>query len=104
MDNEFEKLREHLPNTNLNLPADGEHVAEIEQRIHVINEHCHGIVSTLPYPQLPQMMLVHLLHFVVMWLNNFPSATGVSSHWSPGEIILCHHLDYKHHCRPPIGA
>ena len=30
MDNEFEKVRHHLHDTNLNLPAAGEHVAEIE--------------------------------------------------------------------------
>jgi hypothetical protein len=33
MDNEFEKVQNHLPAINLNLPAAGEHVAEIERRI-----------------------------------------------------------------------
>ena len=83
MDNEFEKVRNHLPAINLNLPAAGEHVAEIERQIRVIKERSRGIINTLPYPHLPQMMLIHLLHFVVMWLNNFPSNTGVSSRWSP---------------------
>jgi hypothetical protein len=49
-------------------------------------------------------MLVHLLHFVVMWLNNFPVTNGISSTYSPREIILRHRLDYKHHCRAPFGA
>jgi hypothetical protein len=49
-------------------------------------------------------MLVHLLHFIVMWLNNFPPAVGISSQWSPQEIILHHYLDYKHHCHAPFGA
>jgi hypothetical protein len=31
MDNEFEKVRDHVPTVNLNLPAAGEHVAEIER-------------------------------------------------------------------------
>jgi hypothetical protein len=70
MDNEFEKLREHLPDVNLNLPVAGEHIAEIERHIPVVKECCHGILNTLPYPKLPQMMLIHLIHFVVMWLNN----------------------------------
>ncbi len=104
MDNEFEKVRNHLPAINLNLPASGEHVAEIERRIQVIKEHSRGIINTLPHPHLPQMMLIHLLHFVVLWLNNFPSNTRISSRWSSCEIILCHCLDYKHHCRAPFGA
>jgi hypothetical protein len=38
MDNKFEKVRDHVPNINLNLPAAGEHVGEIERRIRVIKE------------------------------------------------------------------
>jgi hypothetical protein len=104
MDYEFEKVHDHVPNIYLNLPAAGEHVGEIERRIRVIKERCRGIICTLPYPSLSQLMLVHLLHFVVMWLNNFPSNGGVSSHWSLCEIVLCHHLDYTHHCCTPFGA
>jgi hypothetical protein len=39
-----------------------------------------------------------------MWLNNFPVANGISTTWSPREIILRHWLDYTHHCRAPFGA
>jgi hypothetical protein len=39
-----------------------------------------------------------------MWLNNFPSATGISNQFSPREIILCHRLKYKQHCCTPFGA
>ena len=49
-------------------------------------------------------MLVHLLHHVVMWFNNFPVENGISTRYSPREIILRHKLDYKHHCRAPFGA
>ncbi len=83
MDDEFEKVQDHVPDINLNLPAVGEHITEIECKIHVIKECSRGIINTQPYPNLPQMMLVHLLHFIVMWLNNFPSNNGISSHWSP---------------------
>ncbi|KAL3821708.1 hypothetical protein ACHAXA_003266 [Cyclostephanos tholiformis] len=48
------------------------------------------------------ILLINLLHFIVMWLNNFPTTTGTC--WSPREIILRHRLDYKHHCRAPFGA
>jgi hypothetical protein len=61
-------------------------------------------VQPLPYSCLPRIMLVHLLHFITMWLNNFPVSNGISANFSPGEIILRHHLSYKYHCHAPFGA
>ena len=103
MDNEFEKVKDHIPMVIVNTPAVAEHVAEIERRIRTIKERCRGIMCTLPYTALPTQILIHLLHFVVMWLNNSPSATGISSRFSPREIILCTPLKYKQHCRSPLG-
>ncbi len=88
MDNEFEKVKDHVPETNLNTPAASEHIGEIERKIRVIKERSRGILCTLPYSHFPQQMLIHLLHHVVMWLNNFPVAGGISDRFSPREIIL----------------
>ena len=104
MDNEFNKVKDHLPQINLNTSAAGEHVGEIERRIRVIKERARGIICTLPYPRLPQIMVIHLLHFIVMWLNNFPVSNSVSARFSPRELILRHKLDAKNHCRAPFGA
>ena len=104
MDNEFDKVRDHIYDATLNTPAASEHVGEIERKIRVIKERSRGIICTLPYTRLPQQMLIHLLHHVVMWLNNFPVAGGISDRFSPREIILRHSLDAKHHCRAPFGA
>ena len=104
MDNEFEKVRDHIHDATLNTPAASEHVGEIERKIRVIKERCRGIICTLPYTRLPQQMVVHLLHHVVMWLNNFPVAGGISDRFGPREIILRHALDAKRHCRAPFGA
>ena len=49
-------------------------------------------------------MLIHLIHFVTMWLNNFPTINGISPDYSPCEIILRHCLSYKQHCHVPFGA
>ena len=49
-------------------------------------------------------MLIYLLHFITMWLNNFPIINGVSAEYSPREIILHHRLSYKYHYRAPFGA
>jgi hypothetical protein len=104
MDNEFEKVQDHVPAVNLNTPAASEHIGEIERRIQVIKERARGYVCTLPYPELPQQIVIHLLHFIVMWLNNFPTSTGISTRWSPRELILRHKLDYKSHCRALFGS
>jgi hypothetical protein len=104
MDNEFEKVRDHVQHTTMNTTASAEHVGDIERRIRVIKERCCGIVCTLPYKSVPRVMLIHLLHHVVLWLNNFPVENGVSLKLSPREIILRHKLDAKHHCRAPFGA
>jgi hypothetical protein len=104
MDNEFEKVRDHILDATLNTPAASEHVGEIERKIRVIKERSRGIICTLPYTRLPQQMLIHLLHHVVMWLNNFPVAGGVSDRFSPRKLILRHSLDAKRHCRAPFGA
>jgi hypothetical protein len=95
MDNEFEKLKDHVPILALNIPAASEHVVDIEQRIRVVKECARGLVCTLPYPSLPQQMLIDLIHFVTMWLNNFPTINGISPDYSLHEIILPHHLLYK---------
>jgi hypothetical protein len=79
MDNKFNKVKDNVPHVNINTPAAAEHIGKIECRIQVIKERSCGIMCTLPYPKLPQMMLVHLLHFIVLLLNNFPPAMGISS-------------------------
>ena len=104
MDNEFEKVKDYVPEVNLNTPAASEHIGEIEHKIRVIKELSGAILCTLPYSQFPQQLLIHLLHHIVMWLNNFLVAGGISDRFSPREIILRHRQDAKHHCRAPFGA
>jgi hypothetical protein len=103
MDNEFEKIKDHVHAT-LNTPAASEHVGEIERRIRVIREHCRGIICTLPYTQIPQIMLIYLLYHVVMWLNNFPVANGISDRFSPHRILQHNKLEVKYHCIAPFGS
>ncbi len=49
-------------------------------------------------------MLIHLMHCVVMWLNNFPVSNGISSTYTAPKIVLCHRFDYNHHCWAPFRA
>jgi hypothetical protein len=103
MDNEFEKIKDNVHAT-LNTPAASKHVGEIERRIRVIKERCQGIICTLPYAQIPRIMLIYLLHHVVMWLNTFPAANGISNRFSPREILQHNKLEVKYHCIAPFGS
>ncbi len=83
MDKEFEKVRDHVPKLILNTLVADEHIGMVERYIRVIKERACGIVCTLPYPCVPHQILIHLIQFVVMWLNNFPVVNGVSADISP---------------------
>jgi hypothetical protein len=49
-------------------------------------------------------MIIELIHFVVLWLNDFPPSSGVSNTYSPRNIMTGTTLDYNKHCRLPFGA
>ncbi len=48
---------------------------------------------------MPQLILIELIYHVVLWLNAFPSKSGISKTLSPPEIVLRHRLDFKKHCK-----
>ena len=58
MDYEFECLKTLMPNVTLNTMAASEHVGEIKQKIRVIKERARCTVNSLPYPALPDLMLI----------------------------------------------
>jgi hypothetical protein len=104
MDMEFKKLVDLLRNVTINTTAAREHVGEIEQKIQGIKERVRGTMNTLPYSHLPKLIIIELMHFCVMWMNEFPVKLGISKKWSPRELISHHKLDAKLHCKTPFGA
>ncbi len=104
MDNEFEKLRNLVPILVVNTTAAKEHVPEVERKIRLIKEWGRGILNTLPFKQMPRLMLIELVYQVVLWLNAFPAKSGVSETLSPREIVYRHKLDFAKHCKSPFGT
>jgi hypothetical protein len=98
MDMEFEKLKDLLSNIALNTTATQEHVGEIERKISVIKERARGTINTLPYKMLPELVIIELLHFRVMWMNSFPVKSGVSEKYSPRELVSRHKRNAKLYC------
>ncbi len=104
MDNEFEKIRPLVPGININTTAAKEHVPEIQRRIRVIKERVRALLNTLPFTRMPQLILIELIYHAVLWINAFPSKSSISETLSPREILLCHKLDFKRHCKAPFGS
>ena len=53
----------------------------------------------LPFDNIPRQMKIEFVYFIVLWLNTFPVKGGVSLIYSPWELLVRWHLDYKKHCR-----
>ena len=52
---------------------------------------------------LPKQVVIHLIYFVVMWLNGGPNKNGISQVYSPREIVTGKTLEYKLHCKSNFG-
>ncbi len=98
MDGEFEKVKDCLPNVECNTMAAKEHVSKAKRTIQMIKEQAQGIIMTMPFADIPQRMKIKFLYFVVLWLNAFPVKTGITSCFSPRELLVQWKLDYKKHC------
>jgi hypothetical protein len=103
-DNKFEPLRILLPILAINTMAAKEHVPEVGRRIHLIKERGRGILNTLPFKKMPRVILIELIYHVVLWLNAYPTKSGVSDTLLPREIVLQQKLNFKRHCKACFGA
>ena len=104
MDGEFEKLKNILQTVECNTTAAMEHVSKVECSIRTVKERTWGLIGRLPFDNIPQRMKIKLVYFIVLWLSAFPVKTGVSSIYSPRELLVRWRLDYKKHCRVLPGT
>ena len=52
---------------------------------------------------LPKQVIIHLIYFVVMWINGGPNKNGSSQVYSPREIVTGKMLEYKLQCKANFG-
>ncbi len=104
MDNEFEKLQNLVPVLAVNTTVAKEHVPKVERCIRLIKECSRGVLNTLLFKKMPQIMLIDLFYHILLWLNAFPTKSGVSETLSPREIVMRHKLDFAKHCRALFGS
>ncbi|KAL7504014.1 hypothetical protein ACHAXN_002241 [Cyclotella atomus] len=105
MDMEFRPLEDKSEETLVNTTAAREHVGDIERSIRTIRERARCETSELPYGHcMPDVMLIQLLYFVVLWLNVPIWENGASTELSPREIVTGLKIDFKKHCRALWGS
>jgi hypothetical protein len=104
IDNEFKKLRNLVPILVLNTTAAKKQVLEVERCIWLRKEGRRGILNTLQFKKMPQVILIELIYHVVLWLNAFPKKTGVSAMLLLHKIVYRHKLDFAKHCKAQFGT
>eukprot|EP00956_Cyclotella_meneghiniana_P026461 scaffold57247_cov37-Cyclotella_meneghiniana.AAC.7 len=105
MDMEFKPLADQCDEVNINTTSAREHVGDIERGVRFIQERTRSTVSELPYKHcMPDVFIIHLVYFVVMWMNAFLSDSGVSTEYSPKEIVTGLKFDFKLHCQARFGS
>jgi hypothetical protein len=103
MDGKFATLESEFDIVEINTTAAREHVGEIERSIQTIKKQGQSFSSVLPYTTLPKQLAIHLVYYVVMFLNAMPSKTGISDTISPREIVMRCRLDWNKHCTGEFG-
>ena len=61
------------------------------------------IINLLLFEWLPHKMMIHLIFCVTLWITTTPNKTGLSSLFSPREIVNHQKLNPKVHCKLDFG-
>ena len=62
-------------------------------------------MNELPFKHcMPDQAIIHLVYFVVLWINGFVSANSVSETYSPWELVTGMKLDFNKHCKVQFRA
>ena len=109
MDMEFEKLKDTpgMEIINVNTTAAREHVGEIELALRLIKELDRCVMKTLVITgilNVHKQIVIHMVCFVTMILNNVPATLGVSKVYSPREIVTQQKLDMNKDCKVHFGT
>ena len=105
-DGEFKSMEGELLEAGFpaNIAGRGEHVPDVERYIRTVKERCRSTMSTLPFKQVPRLMVCELVYSSIFWLNAIPPKDGASEVISPRTIMTGRELDFVKHCSLQHGA
>ena len=78
-------------------------MGEVERTTRTIKDHGRLIFNKLPYSYLPSYITIHMVYFIVMWLNPLLYGKCICQKYSPREIVTGWHLGIKKPYRVVIG-
>lgn len=90
-DSEFEPLRPSFP--YLETTGADDHVPDIERYIRTVKERARSTWHSMPFEFVPRVIVIHLIHNAVFWLNAFPPSNGVSTEHSPRYLMTGKRID-----------
>jgi hypothetical protein len=79
-------------------------MGEIERKIRHVKNRSRSTKVSLPYKALPKCVIKSMLSNVLMWMNAVRNKQGISTEFSPREIVLRRALDVSLHAQWPFGA
>ena len=81
-----------------------QHFKQAEQNNCVVKEHVRATYHSLPYKNIPKVMIKYLAMDCIRKLNYFPVKEGISEYYSPCMIMHQEVLDYNKHYKLPYGS
>ena len=87
----------------LNPTARDEHVGDIKRYIRTVKERMRCVYNTLPFKEIPKVMIIEMAKFATFWLNSFPHRLGISQSESPRLLVTGEQVDFNKHCRFEFG-
>ena len=101
-DPEFEPIRSEFP--MLNCCGADEHIPDVERFIRTLKDRVRSGYITLPFKNVPRLLLIHLVKNSTLWLNAFPANDGVSSIYSPRFLLTGYELTFDKHVKLEFGS
>jgi len=98
-DPEFHVMDRLVPNLPFDYVVQDKHIPTIERYIWTVKNDMRSRYITLPFTQLPKIMVIHLASNAVFWLNVLPHVNGLSSHISPQYILTGQSINFNCHMR-----
>ena len=84
---EFQKVQDDLELVQVNTIAARDNMGEIDHRIRVVKEGATSVIVDIPFSLLHKKIVIHLIYFVVLWLDDFLATQGISEKHYPSEIF-----------------
>ena len=93
----FYKIAAKMLHVTINTAEAREHRVYIEREIRLVKECGRATLKMMPFREVSKQVIIKLVYFTALWINDFPEKAGISKVYSPCDIISGQKLDFKLH-------